>query len=343
MMSGMLAAATSYSRLVCVAEVPKPGAGANRGANSILSSIDFDSAEQLFATAGAVPDIRIYDYDAVLGSPCKAEVAPLCTIATTAKLSCLGYSPHQRPHLLASDYEGVITQWDTARCAAVQEYESQERRVWSVDWAPHQEGQFASGSDDGHVRLWSVRQAGSVLSLDIKANVCCVKYNPVAPHQLAVGCAAHAVLLFDLRAPAQPLHVLRGHSKAVSYTQYLAAGELISASTDSSLRLWDLSSGACVRSYRGHTNEKNFAGLSVDRHFIACGSETNEVFVYYRAFNKPIMSYKVPPDTASDAAAGGGGGGGSGLFISSVRWKKGSNTLLAANSTGNIHILTMMA
>lgn len=36
------------------------------------------------------------------------------------------------------------------------------------------------------------------------------------------------------------------------------------------------------RTYRGHMNEKNFVGLTVNSEFIACGSETNDVFVYHK-------------------------------------------------------------
>ena len=59
--------------------------------------------------------------------------------------------------------------------------------------------------------------------------------------------------------------------------RFMGSGEVISASTDSTLRLWDLHSQASMRTYRGHMNEKNFVGLSADGEFIACGSEQNEV------------------------------------------------------------------
>lgn len=68
-----------------------------------------------------------------------------------------------------------------------------------------------------------------------------------------------------------------GHRKAVSYVRWLGEGEVVSASTDSTLRLWDLASGRESRVFRGHVNEKNFVGLAADSEFIACGSETNEV------------------------------------------------------------------
>ena len=59
--------------------------------------------------------------------------------------------------------------------------------------------------------------------------------------------------------------------------RWLSDGEVVSASTDSTLRLWDIHSARESRIFRGHVNEKNFVGLAADSEFIACGSETNEV------------------------------------------------------------------
>jgi len=43
------------------------------------------------------------------------------------------------------------------------------------------------------------------------------------------------------------------------------------SSTDSELKLWNVESGQCIRTYRGHTNDKSFVGLTVNKNFIACG------------------------------------------------------------------------
>ena len=38
-----------------------------------------------------------------------------------------------------------------------------------------------------------------------------------------------------------------------------------------------LLSGAAIRAFSGHTNERNFVGLAMHGDYIACGSETNQV------------------------------------------------------------------
>ena len=60
----------------------------------------------------------------------------------------------------------------------------------------------------------------------------------------------------------------------------MSSSEIVSASTDSELKSWHAERGVCLRTYRGHINDKNFVGLSVTPDFIACGSENNAVFVY---------------------------------------------------------------
>ncbi len=48
-----------------------------------------------------------------------------------------------------------------------------------------------------------------------------------------------------------------------------------------------------VRTLQGHTNEKNFVGLTVNNEYIACGSETNEVFVYHKVSLVLFLCYLI--------------------------------------------------
>ena len=49
------------------------------------------------------------------------------------------------------------------------------------------------------------------------------------------------------------------------------------SSTDSELKLWNVESGQCLKTYKGHTNEKNFVGLTVNKSFIACGKWRDKI------------------------------------------------------------------
>ncbi|CAI7850680.1 unnamed protein product, partial [Closterium sp. NIES-53] len=125
----------------------------------------------------------------------------------------------------------------------------------------------------------------SVGTIHTKANVCSVAFPPHSSHLLALGSADYSLHCFDLRSLRAPLATLTGHSKAVSYVKFVDASTIVSASTDNTLKLWDLNQAcsqqagggadggsACTRTFTGHTNEKNRVGPTVADGYIACGS-----------------------------------------------------------------------
>ncbi|XP_057954648.1 E3 ubiquitin-protein ligase COP1 isoform X2 [Malania oleifera] len=269
---------TQYSRLRVIAELRQ--ADLFHSAN-IVSSIEFDCDDELFATAGVSRRIKVFDFSLVVNEPANAH-CPVVDMPTRSKLSCLSWNKHIKNHIASSDYEGIVTVWDVTTQQSVMEYEEHEKRAWSVDFSPTDSSMLVSGSDDCKVKVWCTKQATSILNIDMKANICCVKYNPGSSFHIAVGSADHHIHYYDLRSFSNPIHSFSGHRKAVSYVKFLSNDELASASTDSTLRLWDVKENLPVRTFRGHTNEKNFVGLTVNSEYIACGSETNEVFVYHK-------------------------------------------------------------
>lgn len=329
-----LATFTRFTQLRETAALAPPAASSRSGSMNIISSIEFDCAGDLFATAGVSKRIAVYSFAELVNSPPDEASVPNLEINTRSKLSCLCWSHQKRSHLVSSDYEGMVTLWDTEGGSQLTEYDEHEKRVWSVDCAEDDPTRILSGSDDCRCKLWSTRQQDSVMTLELKANVCCVRFNPHNSYQVALGSADHHVHSYDLRQPRQPLHVFTGHTKAVSYVRYLSETELVSASTDNTLKLWDVERNRLARTLRGHVNEKNFIGLSTNRDFLACGSETNELFVYHRQISSPAMSqlFTAPGEAGWDNAN---------LFISAVCWRPGTSSLLAANSTGGIKAFTM--
>ena len=69
---------------------------------------------------------------------------------------------------------------------------------------------LASGSDDARVKLWSTNVAQSLCSLETKANVCCVKFNPNSCYHLAFGSADHNIHYYDMRNTKKALQVFKG-------------------------------------------------------------------------------------------------------------------------------------
>jgi E3 ubiquitin-protein ligase RFWD2 len=65
-------------------------------------------------------------------------------------------------------------------------------------------------------------------------------------------------------------------------------------STDSTIKMWDFDTKDCLRTFKGHQNEKNFVGLSVNDDWISCGSETNTVYTYHKNASAPVVQYKFP-------------------------------------------------
>lgn len=143
-----------------------------------------------------------------------------------------------------------------------------------------------------------------------------------------------------MRYMKEAVGIFKGHKKAVSYVKFLNSEDIVSASTDSQLKMWNITTPYCLRSFVGHINEKNFVGLATDGDYVACGSENNALYVYYKGLTKKLFSYKFEAARGilekerrdEDPTE----------FVSAVCWKQQSNVVVAANSQGTINILELV-
>ncbi|CAF4619445.1 unnamed protein product [Rotaria sp. Silwood1] len=340
-----LAAVTEYSRCKPIATVNF--VGENFAQASIVSSIEFDRDYEHFAVAGVSKKIKLYEYQSVLDNSVELHY-PTKEVACTAKLSCISWNPYLRNYLASSDYDGFVTIWDMATAQKVRTFQEHEKRSWSVDFCSSDPKLLASCSDDCRVKIWSMHNDYSVTTIDAKSNVCCVKFKPDSQYNIVFGTADHNLYYFDLRNTREPCNLLKGHKKAVSYARFLSNNEIVSASTDSQLRLWRVTEGQCLRTYRGHVNEKNFVGLAVSSGYIVCGSETNTVHLYQREISRPLLSYKFDDQnngtvkTVANTTERVKKDESGSEFVSAMCWSNRENILLAANSQGVVKVLELV-
>eukprot|EP00039_Didymoeca_costata_P008246 m.109490 g.109490 ORF g.109490 m.109490 type:complete len:579 (+) comp14003_c2_seq3:719-2455(+) len=322
-----------FSKFDIFAQISYQTPGAS---STIVSSIEFDRDDEYFATAGVTKEIKMYEYQSIVNQPNVEVHSPIRVMSCRAKISCLSWNPYLKEQIASSDYEGIVSCWDSRTGDRIAAFEDHEKRAWSVDFSPTKPTLIASGSDDHKVIIWDTGLKHCVAKISAKANVCCVKFNPKNSNYIAFGSADHHIHYFDLRNLKREVHVFKGHAKAVSYVRFLSENEMISASTDSTLKLWRTDAYECTRTFTGHTNEKNFVGLTTSDDYIACGSENNSVYCYHKCLPKPIVSCNFSQasktkDPRNDETP----------FVSSVCWKKSANVLLAANSHGTINVMTL--
>lgn len=308
--------------------------------STIVSSIEFDKDNEFFAIAGVTKRIKVFDYNTVVRGTVDLHY-PCIEMTSSSKISCVSWNSFHKGVLASSDYEGTVTVWDAMTGQRTKAFHEHEKRCWSIDFNDVDTRLIASGSDDARVKLWSLNMDHSVASLEAKANVCCVKFNPRSSCHLAFGSADHCVHYYDLRNMKEALCIFKGHKKAVSYVKFVNEQEIVSASTDSQLKMWNIKKPYCLRSFVGHVNEKNFVGLATDGDYVACGSENNSLYVYYKGLTKQLFSYKFDAARSiletqerreEDLNE----------FVSAVCWRQNSNVVVAANSQGIIKIIELV-
>ncbi|CAD6198731.1 unnamed protein product [Caenorhabditis auriculariae] len=259
---------------------------------SIVSSLEFNCDGDQFVVAGVTRKIKVFDFNAVLSNTDRLHL-PVNQLVCSSKISSVCWNPYHRNILACTDYEGVVSLWDIRGSSPKRKFHEHGKRCWSVAFNNMDPNVLASGSDDSKVKIWSTNCADSVITIDGRVNVCCVAWSPSSSYELVFGSADHAVHHYDIRQPSRPLQRLVGHTKAVSYVRYLNDHEVVSASTDNTLRLWDLPGRQCTKIMRGHTNEKNFVGLSSCGDHIVCGSENNKAYFYCKDYSRPLFVFDM--------------------------------------------------
>jgi WD40 repeat protein len=177
----------------------------------------------------------------------------------------IAFSPNGQTLVSGAD-DHCIKVWDIASSKCLTTLEGHESTVWSLAYSPN--GQtLASSSADQTIRLWNLANGGSTELLQGRINrVRALAYSPDGAF-LATGGIDCTVDIWDVET-GECLRSLKGHLQPVvclAFTptrkcdlepsaQGIPVPLLATGSQDCTIRLWNIASGQCVKTLKGHPN-----------------------------------------------------------------------------------------
>jgi WD40 repeat protein/serine/threonine protein kinase len=200
---------------------------------------------------------------------------------------------------LATASGSTVQLWDTATGEGRLTFHGHTSTVYALAFTP--DGQvLASGAMEGVIKLWDAVSGLQEFVLHDPAlartgqprahasSVDCVAFSPDS-RLLATGGADKVVRLWDL-ASGRLERVLRGHTDWILSLAFSPDGSLLAVGggeglvkgkpTSAELRVWDVRTGAMLRSLRGHSAAVRSVAFSPDGKVLASGARDHTICLW---------------------------------------------------------------
>ncbi|KAI1936833.1 hypothetical protein LOZ66_004340 [Ophidiomyces ophidiicola] len=151
--------------------------------------------------------------------------------------------------LATGSYDTTIKIWDTDTGEELRTLRGHQSGIRCLQF---DDTKLISGSLDRTIKVWNWR-TGECISTYTGHNggVICLHFDATT---LASGSMDHTVKIWNFQDKST--RVLRGHEDWVNSVKIDSASRtVITASDDSTIRLWDLDTGNCVHTYTGHVGQ----------------------------------------------------------------------------------------
>lgn len=177
--------------------------------------------------------------------------------------------------LVASAHEdGTVGLWDTRSWECSTTFAASPGGVYAVAFSPDC-GTIASTGLDQEVHLWSVPSGEPLGTIPVGTVLYSVAWSADGTC-LAAGGYDDKVHLLSVARGAEAgveVGVLAGHTGRVTAALFgPVPGQVISASADATLKVWDAFEGTCLRTLTGHRGRVHALALSRDGSVVVSGS-----------------------------------------------------------------------
>ncbi|EZA55869.1 hypothetical protein DMN91_010728 [Ooceraea biroi] len=145
-------------------------------------------------------------------------------------------------HVLASgSVDETVLLWDLENCQPVTKFEPFDNFVQTLHWHPTETHQLLTGCADNFVRLFDCKENQLARSWKVSGEVEKVLWNHYEPNHYITSTNNGYIEYFDIRAD-KPLWQMKAHNDTVSGLSLSTScrGLLVSCSTDSVIKVWDL-------------------------------------------------------------------------------------------------------
>lgn len=148
--------------------------------------------------------------------------------------------------LVSASWDGHVHCWNIQGGKSVLADIDCNAMVHQASWSPHFGDSLLTVHGDQTAAIWDISQGTSVPALRLNlggealtADWC--KYG--GGERILTAGTDNCIKIWDLRHPEQPVHVLRGHRRAIRKARWSPwhPDKLASVGYDMSLRVWDLS------------------------------------------------------------------------------------------------------